>query len=287
MGKDVFLAMRPYQWIKNLFVFVPLLFGHRLFEVSAFLKTTWVFILFSFIASAIYLINDIIDLENDREHPDKRLRQLASGKITVLQAKITASILGVSALVCSFILDVRVTGVLIAYVVLNGLYMNFLKKEVILDAFCIGGFFYLRILAGSVSGEVILSNWLILCTILLALFLAFNKRHYDVRLGEKGSLVKNNYSKYFIDRMVSILAASIVIAYALYAIDPKTTVKFGTDHLLYTIPFVYYGLFRYLYLIDKKRLGGDPTRILLHDHKMQVNLLLWIFACIGIIYLKL
>jgi 4-hydroxybenzoate polyprenyltransferase len=286
MLKEVFFAMRPYQWIKNLFVFVPLLFGHKLFELSAFLKTTGVFILFCSIASAVYLINDIVDLVNDKEHPDKRLRQLASGKITALQAKITATIFGVSALVGSFILDVRVAGVLIAYVGLNGLYMKVFKKEVILDAFCIGGFFYLRVLAGSYASNVILSHWLILCTVLLALFLAFNKRHYDVRLREKGSLVKNNYSIYLLDRMVSILAASIVIAYALYAIDAKTTAKFGTDHLLYTIPFVYYGVFRYLYLIDKNKIGGDPTQILLRDYKMQVNLLLWACACIGIIYLK-
>ena len=238
MVKDVLLAMRPYQWIKNFFVFIPLLFGHQLFEVSVFLKTVGVFILFCLIASAVYLINDIVDLKNDKGHRDKRLRPLASGKITALQAQITASILGTSALTGSFILDVRVAVVLIAYVVLNGLYMKVFKKEVILDAFCIGGFFYLRVLAGSYAGEVILSHWLILCTVLLALFLAFNKRHYDVRLEEKGSPVKNNYSRYFIDRMVTILSASIVIAYALYAIDPKTTAKFETDHLLCTIPFV-------------------------------------------------
>ena len=284
MIKDIFFAIRPYQWMKNFFVFAPLLFGNKLFDLSAFLKTTLMFVLFSLTASAIYLINDINDLENDRQNPDKRFRSLALGKFTELQAKIAAGILGSIAIGCSFMLDIRAAGVLIVYVGLNGLYMKFFKKEVILDAFCIGGFFFLRILAGAVAGEVFLSNWLILCTILLALFLAFNKRHYDLRLVKQGSFLKNNYSRYFINRMVSIISASLVIVYALYAADPETITKFGTNHLLYTIPFVYYGLFRYLYLIDKKGLGGDPTRILLSDGRMQLNLLLWVFACIAIIY---
>lgn len=285
--KYVIIAMRPYQWIKNFFLFLPLVFGQQLFDFSVLLKTTFMFFLFSAAASAVYLINDVVDLETDKQHREKRLRPLASGKITVFQAKITAFILGAITIPLSFLLDIRAGWIIVVYIVLNYMYMKVLKNAVIIDIFCIGAFFYLRILAGAVTSKVILSNWIILCTILLALFLAFNKRRYDLKAYREYPPVFAKYNSYFIDRMVSIISSSIVIAYALYTMDMKTIDRVGTKHLIYTIPFVYYGIFRYLYLMDKGDFGGDPTRILVRDHKMQLDLALWIIVSIAVIYFKL
>jgi len=284
--KYLIIAIRPYQWIKNFFIYLPLLFGQQFFNGIVLLKTTVVFILFSLAASTVYLINDIIDLESDRKHPVKRLRPLASGKITTLHAKIIAFILGGVAVLFSFVLDIRIGFIIAAYLLLNFIYMMVLKNAFIIDVFCIGAFYYLRIQAGSVTSNVTLSNWIILCTLLLALFIGFNKRRYDLAVASKSKIVYSKYTKYFIDRIISIISASIVMSYALYTMDQQIINRFGTQHIIYTIPFVYYGIFRYLYLVDKRGFGGDPTLALLKDWKMQLNLLLWIVACVAIIYLR-
>ena len=285
--KYLFIAMRPYQLLKNVFILMPLVFGRQLFNFLALSKTIFMFLLFSLISSAIYLINDVVDLQEDRQHPIKRLRPLASGKITVFQAKIAAMVISGIVIPLSFILDIYAGWIILAYTALNCVYMRVLKKVVIIDAFCIAAFFYLRILGGAVTSGAELSNWIILCTVLIALFLAFNKRRYDLRFSRGHLLTHAKYSKYFIDQMISIISSSIVMAYALYVMDTKTQERFGTGHLIYTVPFVYYGIFRYLYLVDKKGLGGDSAFILLKDHKTQLNLILWIMICIAIIYFKL
>ena len=285
--KYLLLSMRPHQWTKNLFIFLPLIFGQQLFNFEAFLKTFFMFFLFTLAASAIYLINDIVDLENDKQHQEKCHRPLASGKITVSQAKVAAFILSGISIPLSFLLNIYAGCVIVIYIALNYVYMKILKNAVIIDVFCIGAFFYFRILAGSIATDIMLSNWIILCTVLIALFLAFNKRRYDLKVSKSGSLIYTKYSRYFIDRMISIISSSIVIAYTLYSMDSKTIEKFETAHLIYTVPFVYYGLFRYLYLVDKKGTGGDPARILLKDYKMSLNIVLWIIMCIVIIYFKL
>lgn len=244
------------------------------------------FFLFSLSASAVYLINDIIDIEDDKLHLEKRLRPLASGRITVSQAKSAAFILSVITISISFILDRYAMWIIVVYMALNYIYMIFLKKTVIIDVFCIGAFFYLRILAGSVINHIVLSDWIIVCAVLLALFLAFNKRRYDLK-SSRNQFGFVKYNKYFIDRMISIVSSSIVITYVLYTIDTKTVERFGTTHLIYTVPFVYYGIFRYLYLTDKEGFGGDPTQVLFKDYNMLLNLLLWIITCIAVIYFKI
>ena len=285
--KYLLLSMRPHQWTKNLFIFLPLIFGQQLFNFEAFLKTFFMFFLFTLAASAIYLINDIVDLENDKKHYEKCLRPLASGKITIFQAKVFAIIFGSMSIILSILLDTYAGLTIIIYIALNYLYMKVLKNAVIIDVFCIGAFFYFRILAGSITTDVVLSNWIILCTVLIALFLAFNKRRYDLKVSKNNSLIYTKYSRYFIDRMISIISSSIVIAYTLYAMDANTIARFGTNHLIYTVPFVYYGLFRYLYLVDRKGSGGDPARILLKDFKTSLNLVLWIIMCVVVIYFNL
>jgi len=282
--KYLFIAMRPYQWVKNFFIFMPLVFGQHLFERMGLLKTLATFFLFSFAASGVYLANDILDLEGDKKHPTKRHRPIASGLISIRQSKVVAIILICSVIFFSFILDKNICWIIIIYCGLNLLYTLKLKDAVILDVFCIGAFYYFRILAGSLSGNVVLSNWMILCTILLALFLAFGKRRYDLQVSRGSKPVYLKYNIYFIDRMISIISGSLVVFYALYTMDQHTINQFQTRNMIYTIPFVYYGIFRYLYLIDKKQIGGDPTLILLKDKKMQMNLLLWIVTCITILY---
>ncbi|MFH1874319.1 MAG: decaprenyl-phosphate phosphoribosyltransferase [Pseudomonadota bacterium] len=282
------LATRPYQWIKNLFIFLPLVFSKQLFVPQAVIGTSAMFILFCLAASAVYLINDIADLEDDQVHEIKKHRPLAAGRISKRQTVVLALILLGIALFFSFMLELETGLIILSYLILNLLYSKYLKHIVIIDVFCVGAFYYLRILAGSVTSGIALSEWIIFCTVLLALFLAFNKRRYDLKYAKvlKGRIYRK-YTPYFIDHMVSIISASVALTYALYVMDPKVVIKFGTHHLFYTIPFVYYGLFRYIYLVEQKGQGGDPTLILLKDRKLQLNLLLWTLACIGIIYFKI
>lgn len=289
--KYLFLSLRPAQWIKNLFIFLPLIFGGRLFDFSIALKTTVSFFIFSIAASTVYLINDIIDLKNDKLHPVKRLRPLASGKITVFQAKFTATVIGSISIAFSFVVSPYFGLIIIVYLLFNIFYTKFLKNAVIVDVLCIGFFFLLRIVAGSIAAEVKLSHWIIFCTALLALFLGFNKRRYELKLLKKRAhyhrSVLARYNLYFIDQMISVTTTSIAIVYILYTVDANTVKNFGTDHLIYSIPFVYYGIFRYLYLVHKRGKGGDPTHILLSDTKLQLNLLLWIIVCVAVIYFKI
>lgn len=289
--KYLFYSLRPKQWIKNFFIFLPLIFGKKLFVFPANLKTVIAFCLFSLAASVVYLVNDIIDIEKDKLHPTKRLRPIASGKVGVRQAQIAASILGVLSIVSSFILNFYFGLVVVGYIIFNFLYSKILKTAVIIDVFSIAFFFYLRILAGSVASEVVLSHWILFMIVLLALFLGFNKRRQELKLlGKKMILhrsVLNQYNLYFIDQMIAVVTSSIVVVYMLYAVDARTVKEFGSNHLIYSIPFVYYGVFRYLYLLHKLRKEGDPTRILLSDKKLQLNIMLWIIVCVGVIYFGL
>lgn len=289
--KYIFFALRPTQWIKNLFIFLPLVFSGKLFESQVYLKILAAFFLFSLAASVAYIFNDICDYEKDKLHPTKRLRPIASGKISIQKAQITAYILGVISVVLSILLNVYFSWIVVTYLLFNLVYTKILKKVVIIDVFCIGGFFLLRILAGIVIAEAKMSHWIIFMTVLLALFMGFNKRRQELRFLEKAATsqhhVLTKYSSYFIDQMITIITSSIVIVYMLYTVDKQIVAKFGTTNLIYSVPFVYYGIFRYLYIIQKQGKDGDPTQILLSDIKMQLNLLLWFIICVAIIYFGL
>jgi len=286
--KYLFFSLRPTQWIKNLFIFLPLIFGKKLFVYPANIKTVIAFFLFCMTASVVYLINDIIDIDKDKVHPTKRLRPIASGKVSISMARFTALILGVASVSLSFVLNLYFGVVVMAYLIGNVLYSTILKNLVIIDVFCITAFFYLRIKAGSVVATVDLSHWIIFMVILLALFLGLNKRRQELRLLARKSvshrIVLTQYTPYFIDQMSAVITSSIVVVYMLYTIDARTVKEFGTDHLMYSIPFVYYGIFRYLYLLHKIRKEGDPSRILLSDKMMRINIALWIVVCIAVIY---
>jgi len=287
MIKYLFIAMRPHQWLKNIFIVFPLVFGKKMTDPILLSKTVLMFIAFSFLSSAMYLINDVIDLEEDKQHPEKLKRPLASGKVTVKQTLLLASVLCLGSVFFIFAIDAQAGIVAIFYLALNYAYMRYLKHAVIIDVFCIGSFFYIRILLGGIASGVVLSNWIIMCTVLLALFLAFNKRRYDLEFSKEQRPVFSKYSENFIDRMISVVSATLIGAYAFYVMDEQTILRFGTNHLIFSIPFVYYGLFRYLYLIDTKWYGGDPSKILIKDYKLQIDIVFWVIVCVGVIYFRI
>lgn len=284
----LFFALRPEQWIKNLFIFAPLIFGKKLFVFPVNLKSVVAFFLFSVAAGVVYLINDLFDFKKDSQHPTKCLRPIASGKVSIKQAQITAFILGLLSIVFSFVLGIYFGWVIVSYLVFNFIYTKFLKEIVIIDVFCLGGFFLLRIIGGSVITEVTMSHWVILMTVLLALFLGFNKRRQELILFRKEAIsyrsALNRYNIYFIDKTIAVITALIVVIYMIYTIDARTVRVFGTRCLIYSAPFVYYGIFRYLYLIHKLNKDGDPTHMLFSDRIMKINLALWIVVCILVIY---
>jgi 4-hydroxybenzoate polyprenyltransferase len=290
--KYIFFSLRPRQWIKNLFIFLPLVFGKKLFSYPDNLMCLAAFILFSLTSGVVYLVNDIVDVKKDRLHPTKRLRPIASGKISVKEGVIAAIILGAVVLAASFMLHKGLCSILLVYIAFNLLYSKIFKNAVIFDVFCLGAFFFLRLAAGSVVTGVKLSHWIIFMTMLLALFLGFTKRRQELAiLGRPQAIAHRSilmqYNTYFIDQMVSVVTASIVVVYMLYTVDARTVNEFQTEHLIYTIPFVYYGIFRYLYLIHQLRKDGDPTRILMSDNKMQLDLAAWVIITILVVYLHL
>jgi 4-hydroxybenzoate polyprenyltransferase len=286
--RDLFLALRPSHWIKNLFILLPLVFGKKLFVSPENLHVILAFLIFSMAASSGYLLNDIIDYPLDKKHRLKRLRPIISGKVSIKNAFITACALAILSLLFSFLLNIYFGWLIVAYFLLNLIYTKMLKDLVIIDIFCIGAFFLLRIMSGSVVAGVVLSHWIIFMTVFLALFLGFNKRRQELAIFDEKLFAHRNvlskYNTYFIDQMISIVTSSIVIFYMLYTVDSRTIKEFGNNHLLLGVPFVYYGIFRYLYLVHKENKGDDPTNVLLSDIPMQINLILWLAVCICVIY---
>jgi 4-hydroxybenzoate polyprenyltransferase len=280
--------MRPQQWIKNLFLFAALVFSGHLFIEGDFGRTVAGFLLFSVAASGVYIFNDITDLERDRLHPVKRLRPLPSGRLSVGFAGGVSAFLAGAGLAGAWLLEPAFGGILLTYVLLNVLYSIYLKHVVILDVMTISAGFVLRVLAGAAIIEVPTSEWLIICTVLLSLFLGFSKRRHELTMLEATAdnhrAVLQHYSPYFLDQMIGIVTASTVMSYILYTISEDTVQKFGTKNLIYTVPFVLYGIFRYLYLVHKRDEGGDPTRLALTDRPLLFNTILWICAASAIIY---
>jgi 4-hydroxybenzoate polyprenyltransferase len=273
--------IRPWQWIKNLFVFTPLLFSQKLFISKDIVHTLVAFVLFCLISSSIYLLNDIRDCAQDRQHPQKRRRPLAAGELSVKVAVLCMLALLVCSLTGGVLLREGLGVILCGYWVLNLLYCLWLKHQVILDVFVIAAGFVLRVMAGAVAIEAHMSPWLLVCTTLLALFLGFCKRRHElVLLGEHAAYhrqVLGEYSPRFLDMMISIVTTSTVMSYAFYTVSESTVQKFHTRGLLLTLPFVLYGICRYLYLVYHKGQGGEPSQCLLTDAPLLINLCLW--AC--------
>jgi 4-hydroxybenzoate polyprenyltransferase len=285
----LFRSLRPQQWIKNGFILIPLIFAQRVFHgPSVFLSLQALFI-FCILSSAIYLINDINDLEADRRHPEKRHRPLAAGLISTTLAKVTAVLLLTVSLLWGAHVGRVFLFVLAIYLTVQLLYNYRLKEIVILDIFCVSSGFFLRVTSGAVAIDVSISHWLIICTVLISIFLALAKRRHElVLLGntEAGNHRKalSSYSPLLLDQMMGVITASTLLSYMLYCVSPETIEKFQTDHLIYTFPFVLYGIFRYLYLIHIKAQGGAPEKILVSDLPMAVSIILWGLFCMLIIY---
>ena len=279
--------MRPAQWAKNLTVLAPLLFAQQLFVPLALGRAVALFGLFCLLSSAAYLFNDLLDYGQDRVHPEKRHRPLAAGHLTRGTVVGTAGVLYVFVFVSGAILfGHSVLLILVGYGLLNLLYSLWLKHQVILDVFAIAAGFVLRVVGGAVAVQVEISHWLLICTTLLALFLGFCKRRHELlTLGAEADQhrqVLTEYNPRFLDMMIGIVTAATVMSYALYTVSEETVQKFQTEGLLATLPFVLYGIFRYLYLVYHKELGGDPTQQILTDTPLILNLGLWTLT-VGII----
>jgi 4-hydroxybenzoate polyprenyltransferase len=282
------LALRPRQWTKNLVVLAGLIFGERLLDPAAVADATVAFAVFCLLSGVVYVVNDVRDREADRLHPTKSRRPIASGDLPVATALVLAAVLTVLALGIAFRLSSGFGAVGLAYLVLLVLYSVWLKHTVILDVLTLALGFVLRAWGGAVAVDVVMSHWLLLLTLLLALFLALSKRRAElVTLADdarhhRPSLAE--YSPQLLDQMISVVTASTLLAYALYTIDQDTVVRFGTDRLIWTLPFPLYGIFRYLYLVHRRDGGGNPSEILLSDRPLLACVALWGAAIIVLVY---
>jgi 4-hydroxybenzoate polyprenyltransferase len=282
------ISLRPRQWTKNLLLFAGLIFSQHLFSPSYLYRSVLGFAIFCGISGTVYIINDVMDLKQDRAHPLKSKRPLASGKLSVVWALILAGLLGGACVWLSFRLSVTFGCMVSFYLFLMTSYSALLKKVVILDVLIIASGFVLRAAAGAEVIGVPISSWLLICTTFLALFLALCKRRHElVLLGENARdhrQILGEYSAYLLDQMISVVTASTVMAYALYTTSKETIDKFNTRNLVFTVPFVLYGVFRYLYLVHKKEMGGSPELVLLKDKGMIINILLYLVSGAVILY---
>jgi len=281
---DYLQLLRPKQWIKNLFVFAALIFARDVFQLPLLGLTAAAFVCFSLSSSGVYIINDILDVEHDRNHPVKRHRPIASGRIPVGSALCLALALLAAGLIGSFLVTWPLGLVVLVYISIMVLYSLWLKQQVILDVFTIATGFILRVVAGAAATGVYLSPWLLLCTVFLSLFIALGKRRHELYLlndnaAEHRSAL-SSYSFAFIDQMVGIATSATIISYSLYTFLAPTN-----RNLIYTIPFVLYGLFRYLFVIYQQQSGGAPEDVLLRDRPLLAAVVLWIIACAIILYL--
>ena len=284
--KEYFKLFRLNQWIKNIFIFVPLVFSKNLFNYDLLFIVIAGFFEFCFASSLVYIINDVIDIESDREHPVKRTRPLPSGKISKKSAINSAVILSVIILIFLPFFKPAFDILLISYIILNVFYSFKLKNIVIIDIFSIAAGFMIRIISGAVVIDVEISSWLILTTMFISLFLGVMKRRSELALVENKSTRKvlAEYSITFSDQMTTVAAAGVIICYALYSVATRTVTVFGTDKLIFTTPFVVFGIFRYMYLVYMNSQGENTSKILVSDLPMIINVLLYIFFSVLIIY---
>ena len=277
-------TMRPKQWTKNLIVFAGIIFSQNIFVPGQLLMTFFAFLAFCILSGSVYIVNDIIDIEKDRVHPIKKYRPLASGRLSASSAAGFVVITTALSLGGAFWLNRNFGFVALAYFLITLAYSFKLKNVVIIDVLTIAIGFILRAVAGSVVIRVSISPWLLVCTFLLALFLALTKRRHELLLLEANAhshrKILDEYGPLMLDQMISVVTSSTVMAYSLYT--------FTSGHSIYlmgTIPFVIYGIFRYQYLVHRQDIGGSPEVALFRDLPMVVNILLWVSSCSLILYL--
>ncbi|MCP4583549.1 MAG: decaprenyl-phosphate phosphoribosyltransferase [candidate division Zixibacteria bacterium] len=287
---DILKTARVYHWVKNLVLFAALIFAQKYTDPDSVLLAAKGFVAFCLAASAIYFINDITDCRQDQLHPSKKNRPIASGQLSFSSAWIIALILLALGFLLSLSLGAYFLGFFTMYVLLNFGYNIGLKKIVIIDVMVLAVGFVIRAAAGAIAISVPISSWLLVCTILLALFLGFAKRRHElVVLGDNAISHRQSlahYSPYFLDQMMSVVTASTVVAYTFYTLSPEIKSKLGTDNMVLTVPFVLYGIFRYLYLVHQKEKGGNPTKLLITDIPLLICVGLWIVAVLIILQAK-
>jgi 4-hydroxybenzoate polyprenyltransferase len=288
LAVSLLISLRPGQWTKNLFVFAGLLFSLKLFDPRAILTAVEAFLIFCALSGVVYLLNDVMDRDTDRRHPTKCNRPIAAGDLSVPMALVVAGLIGALSLVAAFRLRWQFGAVAAGYLGLQALYSTSLKHLVILDVLTIAIGFVLRAVGGAVALDVVISHWLLVCMILLALFIALAKRRHELVLLADNAIshrpILGEYSAYLLDQMIAVVTASTLIAYIFYTISPETEQKFGTTWLGLTIPFPLYGIFRYLYLVHRREGGGSPADLLLNDRPLLACVTFWVLAVVLIIY---
>jgi 4-hydroxybenzoate polyprenyltransferase len=281
-------SLRPEQWTKNLFVFAGVLFGGHLLDLQAMVRAFAAFAVFCGLSGVVYIFNDLADRTGDQRHPLKRLRPIASGRLAPTTALVAAIVLGLVSLAAAVLLSPLFALVASAYVVLLVLYSLVLKHLVIIDALTIAAGFVLRAAAGAVAVFVPISHWLLVCTTLLALFLVLSKRRHELTLLADAATthrpILEEYSPYLLDQMIAVVTASTLVAYSVYSTSAETAERLRTTRLGLTIPFVLYGIFRYLYLVHQKRAGGSPADLLLTDRPLLACVGLWALCVALILY---
>ena len=284
---ELLRLMRPYQWVKNTFVFTGLLFGHAWRDPYLVEQVMMVFIAFCLISSAIYTLNDIVDLEQDRHHPKKSPRPLASGSVSISAAFMLAALLGTLGLSLAYFAAPMVLMIMLGYALMNIAYSLWFKHVVILDVFMIATGFMLRILAGTLGVGIPPSQWLLLCGLMVTLFLGFTKRRAEIiALTDDKTAhrkVLEHYSPVLLGKMIGITAAGLIMSYSLYTMNADTIRIHNTPNLIYTVPFVMYGVFRYIYLLHHQSRGGDPSHDLMRDPHLFIAVGAWLIATVLLI----
>lgn len=291
MISAVIKTARPYHWQKNLIVFAALIFAHKYNELRSLLLALQAFASFCLASSSIYFLNDISDRDKDKLHPAKKNRPIASGKLSLAAARLTTVGFLAGAILVGFSLEMSFLYLLIGYILLNLAYNLGLKNVVIIDVMIISFGFVLRAAAGAAAINVPISSWLLVCTTLLAFFLGFAKRRHELVILGNGAVSHRqslaHYSPYFLDQMISVVTASTVVAYSFYTLSPEIQEKFHSKNLYLTIPFVLYGIFRYLYLVHQKEEGGNPAKLMITDMPLMICVILWVLTVIAIIQFKI
>jgi 4-hydroxybenzoate polyprenyltransferase len=281
--------LRPDQWIKNAFLVAPLIFSKHLFDAEYVKVTVLALIVFSLVSSAAYIVNDIADRGADRQHPIKRNRPIASGAISVTESIVVLILLAVIVVVIGRGLTFSFCATVVIYFLMNLAYSFGLKRVILVDVFVIAAGFMLRVLAGAFAIAVSISPWLVLCTLFVSLFLAVSKRRGELLLsmdseGFSGRPVLKEYDVPLMDQMMTITASGMAISYALYTVAERTVTIYGTENLIFTTVFVLFGIFRYLFLVKKKRVDDNPAHLLISDPAIIVNIVAWFLSCVAIIY---
>jgi len=285
--RDIITLLRPHQYVKNLFIFAPLIFAFN-FSEPALLNAIMAFILYSVLASSIYIINDYMDIEEDKKHPTKKNRPLAKGTVSKKTALVLFFSLSSAIFLISFFFNIELFYVLVTYFILNLAYSLKLKHIAIVDIFIISTGFVLRLFAGALVTDTPLSMWIIIITFLLAIFLALAKRRDDVLLSLAGKETRKNIDGYnleFVNATMVLMAGVVIVSYLQYTVSSEVIARLGSEHLFLTTFFVILAIFRYMQITFVEEKSGSPTKIVLNDRFMQVSILLWLLSFIAVVKL--